>query len=74
MDFLNPTQYGETLTPPISTRRVQTLCQQGRIEGAQKFGGGEKSSWMIPQNAPDPRKPRGWQKGVSRGKAKTEDG
>lgn len=68
MNLLDPRSFGESLDPPISTRRVQTLCQQGRVEGAQKLGNGIKSSWAIPAEAPDPRKPRGWQKGVSRGK------
>ena len=34
----------------ISPRRVQTLCAQGKIEGAVRFG----RDWMIPKNAPRP--------------------
>ena len=34
----------------VSERRVQLLCDQGRIEGAKKFG----RSWMIPDDAPKP--------------------
>lgn len=34
----------------ISTRRVQNLCAQGRIEGAVRFG----RDWMIPQDAQRP--------------------
>lgn len=34
----------------ISTRRVQTLCAQGRIEGAVRFG----RDWMIPGDAKRP--------------------
>jgi len=66
--YVDPKTFGEHLKPPISSRRVQTLCQEGRSEGAQKLGKSIKSSWMIPENSPDPRKPRGWQKGVSRSK------
>lgn len=31
----------------LSTRRVQVLCSQGKIDGAVRFG----RDWMIPQNA-----------------------
>ncbi len=34
----------------LSTRRVQVLCSQGKIEGAIRFG----RDWMIPQNAVRP--------------------
>jgi len=34
----------------ISMRQVQTLCKEGRIEGAIKFG----NTWAIPENAPKP--------------------
>ncbi len=34
----------------LSTRRVQSLCSQGKIEGAIRFG----RDWMIPQNAKRP--------------------
>lgn len=34
----------------LSTRRVQSLCSQGRIEGAIRFG----RDWMIPQNTKRP--------------------
>ena len=30
----------------ISPRRLQTLCAQGKIEGATRFG----RAWMIPYN------------------------
>lgn len=33
-----------------SERWVQKLCEEGRIEGVQRFG----RSWMIPQNAEKP--------------------
>ena len=31
----------------ISMRQVQTLCKDGRVDGAVKFG----NTWAIPQNA-----------------------
>ena len=34
---------------PIS-RRVQTICNEGMIEGAMKFG----NTWAIPKNAVKP--------------------
>lgn len=38
----------------ISVRRVQVLCEKGRIEGARRFG----RSWMIPADAEKPGDPR----------------
>lgn len=38
----------------ISERLVQKLCAQGRIDGAEKFGG----SWSIPASARKPSDPR----------------
>lgn len=34
----------------ISERRVQRLCEDGRIEGIERFG----RSWMIPKDAEKP--------------------
>lgn len=34
----------------ISTRRVRTLCEEGRISGAGKLG----RNWAIPTNAEKP--------------------
>lgn len=34
----------------ISVRRVQTICNDGSIEGAMKFGG----VWAIPKDAEKP--------------------
>ena len=44
----------------ISKRRVQILCEQGRVEGANMVSG----VWLIPSNAPKPMDGR---------KKKTED-
>ena len=34
----------------ISERRIQKLCENGRIEGVRRFG----HSWMIPTDAKKP--------------------
>ena len=34
----------------LSTRRVQILCAEGRIQGAMRFG----REWMIPKDAEKP--------------------
>ena len=34
----------------VSARQVQLLCQNGKIEGASKFG----NAWAIPENSPKP--------------------
>ena len=34
----------------LSSRRVGLLCNEGRIEGAQKAG----ATWIIPENAEKP--------------------
>lgn len=38
----------------IGERRVNTLCQEGRIDGAKKFG----LSWAIPEDAEKPKDQR----------------
>ena len=38
----------------IKERRINTLCQEGRIEGAVKFG----NTWAIPEDAEKPRDER----------------
>lgn len=38
----------------IKERRINTLCLQGRIEGAVKFG----NTWAIPENAEKPKDAR----------------
>lgn len=38
----------------ISDRRINTLCLQGRIEGAVKFG----NTWAIPCDAEKPKDER----------------
>lgn len=38
----------------IKERRINTLCLEGRIEGAVKFG----TTWAIPENAEKPKDAR----------------
>lgn len=38
----------------ISRRRIQVLCNQGRIDGAQKIG----TVWIVPSNAEKPKDAR----------------
>ena len=38
----------------ISTRRIRTLCSEGRIVGAYKIG----SYWSIPEDAEKPKDER----------------
>ncbi|MDD3139823.1 MAG: DNA-binding protein [Lachnospiraceae bacterium] len=38
----------------IGDRRINTLCSEGRIEGAVKFG----NTWAIPKNAEKPKDER----------------
>ena len=38
----------------ISRRRVQTLCSEGRIQGAMRVG----NYWVIPANAEKPKDDR----------------
>lgn len=38
----------------ISERRVQQLCEQGRIDGVLRFS----CVWAIPKDAPKPQDPR----------------
>lgn len=38
----------------VTPRRVQILCAEGRVEGAERFG----RAWRIPEGAPKPDDPR----------------
>lgn len=48
MDFMTVNQASELWG--ICNRRIVTLCNDGRIEGAMKFG----KSWAIPKDAAKP--------------------
>lgn len=52
MEYLSAQKAAELWN--ISARRVQKLCEEGRIPGAKKFG----RSWMLPQEAIKPSDPR----------------
>lgn len=53
----------------LSRRRVITLCNNGRIEGAQKAG----SYWIIPENAEKPIDARIKSGKYMKSKSKMED-
>lgn len=48
MEFLSTTQVSEKWG--ITPRRIQTLCNEGRVEGAVKVG----PTWVIPAEAQKP--------------------
>ena len=52
MDFMTIKQASEKWG--ICTRRVQTLCTEGRIDGAERLG----HQWVIPINAEKPKDAR----------------
>ncbi|MBQ8768491.1 MAG: helix-turn-helix domain-containing protein [Oscillospiraceae bacterium] len=49
MDYLKTEEVAQQWG--ISSRRLQTLCAEGKIEGAVRFG----RAWMIPKDAKKPR-------------------
>jgi hypothetical protein len=53
MDYISTKEAAEKWD--ISERRVQRLCEDGRIDGAIRFS----RVWAIPQNAKKPTDPRG---------------
>ena len=48
MDYMTITEASKKWE--ISNRRIQTLCVQGRIPGAERLG----YCWLLPQNAVKP--------------------
>lgn len=52
MKYLSVSQTAEKWG--ISTRRMQTLCNENRIEGAVRIG----YAWAIPEDAPKPQDAR----------------
>jgi len=48
MDFMTTKEVAELWG--ISVRRVQVLCDRGKVEGAKKFG----AMWIIPKGTPKP--------------------
>lgn len=49
MDFITPKE-AATLWG-VSERRVQVLCQEGKVEGVTKFA----NTWAIPKDATKPK-------------------
>lgn len=52
MDYITAKQAAEKWG--ISQRRVQTLCEQGRVNGAVRLGW----AWAIPENSDKPKDER----------------
>ena len=48
IDWVTPQEIGELWG--IKPRRVQALCEQGRVNGAKRMS----RFWLIPKNAPRP--------------------
>ena len=49
MEYMTPKQAGELWG--ITDRRVQALCVNGQIKGAERLGG---KMWVIPKDTPKP--------------------
>jgi hypothetical protein len=49
MEYITPKQAGEVWG--ITERRVQVLCVNGRVQGAERLGG---KVWLIPKDVPKP--------------------
>ena len=70
MEYLTISQTAEKWG--LKGRRVTTLCAEGRIPGARKFG----NAWMIPENAEKPNDARiksGNYVGLSKSKSKNSE-
>jgi hypothetical protein len=52
MDYISTAQAAELWG--VSERRVQKLCDEGRVDGAMRFS----RVWAIPKNATKPTDPR----------------
>lgn len=57
MDYISTKEAAEKWG--ISERRIQKLCEDGRIAGAVRFS----RVWAIPKDAPKPQDPRKKKKG-----------
>jgi hypothetical protein len=49
MEYMTPKEAGALWG--ISDRRVQVLCANGQVNGAQRLGG---KMWVIPKDSPKP--------------------
>lgn len=61
MEYLSAKEVAEKWN--ISRRRVQLLCEEGRIQGAFKIS----NVWVIPKDAPKPEDRRKTKKKVADG-------
>lgn len=48
MDYMNAKEAADKWV--LSVRRVQVICEQGRIDGVERFG----NVWLIPERAEKP--------------------
>lgn len=48
MDYMNAKEAADKWG--LSVRRVQVLCEQGRVDGVERLG----NVWVIPKNAQKP--------------------
>lgn len=48
MDYMNAKEAADKWG--LSVRRVQVLCEQGRVDGVDRLG----NVWLIPKNAEKP--------------------
>lgn len=48
MDYMNAKEAADKWG--LSVRRVQVLCEQGRVDGVERLG----NVWLIPKNAKKP--------------------
>lgn len=48
MDYINAKEAADKWG--LSVRRVQVLCEQGRVDGVEQLG----NVWLIPKNAEKP--------------------
>ena len=48
MDYMNAKEAADKWG--LSVRRVQVLCEQGRVDGAERLG----NVWLIPKSAKKP--------------------
>jgi len=53
--YITAEEFGKRMKPPVNRRRVITLINQGRIEGAYKVTK-NTGMWLIPEDAPMPER------------------
>jgi hypothetical protein len=48
-------EWGERLSPPLSSKRARVMAREGRIPGATFYGQGRYGIWKVSDDTPDPR-------------------